>query len=135
ASALLDVSSDRSAYRPRVRSLIAATGSLEPGSTTSSAPNAFARANRCGLISNAITRAPIALANCVPARPTGPWPKIAIVSLPDRFIRRNALYAVPEPQAIAAPAENVNSSGSGTIGLAGTQRYFAWPPCELLPYS
>ena len=29
-------------------------------------------------MSSAITRAPIALANCVPASPTGPWPKIAM---------------------------------------------------------
>ena len=41
-------------------------------------------------MSSAITRAPIALANCVPARPTGPWPKIAMVSLPEMFIRRSA---------------------------------------------
>src|ERR1700722_15258411 len=135
ASGLLDVSNVQSAKRPCVRSLIAATGSLEPGSTTSSAPKSFARCNRCGLMSSAITRAPIALANCVPASPTGPWPKIASVSFPDSRIRRSALYAVPEPQAIAAPAENDNSSGNGTIVLAGTHRYCACPPCELLPYT
>ena len=84
-------------------------------------------------MSSAITRAPIALANCVPASPTGPWPKIAIVSLPESRIRRSALYAVPEPHEIAAPAEKVSSSASGTSVFAGTLRYFACPPCELLP--
>src|SRR4051812_14609274 len=44
-----------------------------------------ARSSRCALMSSAITRAPIALAYCVAASPTGPWPKIASVSLPDRF--------------------------------------------------
>ena len=67
-----------------------AIASLEPGLTTSSAPNSFARASRSGLISSAITRAPITLASWVADRPTGPWPKMAIVSLPDRFSRRNA---------------------------------------------
>jgi hypothetical protein len=70
--------------------LIAATGSFEPGLTSSSAPNSRARSSRCGLVSSAITRAPIALANCVPAKPTGPWPKMAIVSRPERFMRRSA---------------------------------------------
>jgi hypothetical protein len=64
---------------------------LEPGLTTSSAPNALARCSRGGLMSSAITFAPIALAYCVAANPTGPWPKIAMVSLPERFMRRNAL--------------------------------------------
>jgi hypothetical protein len=40
---------------------------------------------------------------------------------------------VPEPQAIAAPAVNVSSSGSGTSVLAGTFKYCAWPPWALLP--
>jgi hypothetical protein len=31
-------------------------------------------------MSNAMTRAPIAAANWVPLRPTGPWPKIAMVA-------------------------------------------------------
>ena len=78
--------------------------------------------------------APMALANWVAARPTGPWPKIAIVSRPV-FIRRSAPYAVPDPQAIAAPAEKLSSSRSGTIVSAGTAMYFACPPWALLPYT
>ena len=38
----------------------------------------------------AITRAPMATTSCVADRPTGPWPKIAIVSSPCRDNRRSA---------------------------------------------
>ncbi len=48
ASRLLDVSSVRSAYLPAVGSLIAATGSFEPGLTSSSAPNSRARSAAAG---------------------------------------------------------------------------------------
>jgi hypothetical protein len=70
--------------------LIAPTGSFECGLTVSAAPNSLARASRLELTSSAITRAPIAAASCVADSPTGPWPKIAIVSWPDKRMRRNA---------------------------------------------
>ena len=76
--------------RPPVRSLMAATGSLLPGSTISSAPSPFASSRRSATVSRAMTRAPMAFANWVALRPTGPWPKIAMVSEPVRFTRLRA---------------------------------------------
>src|ERR1700693_3349410 len=61
-----------------------------------------------------MTRAPIATANCVADNPTGPCPKIAIVSRPERPTRRSAPYAVPVPHEIAAPVSNDRPSGRGT---------------------
>ena len=43
----------------------------------------------------AITRAPMTTANCVADKPTGPWPKMAMVSPPWRLIRFSAPQAVP----------------------------------------
>jgi hypothetical protein len=37
-----------------------------------------------------MTRAPIAAASCVADKPTGPWPKIAIVSRAETFSRSSA---------------------------------------------
>ena len=82
-----------------------------------------------------MTFAPISFASWVADSPTGPWPKIAIVSLPERFIRRRAPQAVPVPQEMAAPVSKERSSGSGTSVLAGTHKYLAWPPLALLPYT
>ena len=90
ASGELEVSKAASTPRPPVRSRMAPAGSLVRGSTVSQAPNALARARRSGLTSSAITRAPIAAASWVADRPTGPWPKIAIVSLPDSLARLSA---------------------------------------------
>jgi len=73
-------------------------------------------------MSSAITRAPIAAASCVAESPTGPWPKMAMVSRPEMCIRLSAPKAVPVPQEIAAPASNESASGSGTSVLAGTLR-------------
>jgi hypothetical protein len=61
----------------------------------------FARLRRPGSISNAMTRAPIAAANWVPLRPTAPWPKIAMVSLPRNPRRSKPPQAVPVPHETA----------------------------------
>ena len=54
--------------------------------------------------STAMTYAPLAAPNIVALRPTGPWPKTARVSLPVTESRLSAWYAVPVPQAQAAPS-------------------------------
>src|SRR5256885_2059739 len=53
---------------------------------------------------------------------TGPGPNTASVSPPAMRMRRNAPYAVPVPQATAAPSAKESSSGSGTSVRAGTFR-------------
>jgi hypothetical protein len=62
----------------------------------------------------------MAAASCVADRPTGPWPTIATVSRPERFMRRSAPNAVPVPHEMAAPVAKLSSSGSGTSVCAGT---------------
>lgn len=98
---------------------MAATGSVSIGLITASAPNSLARARRAGLTSSAITRAPRAEASWVADRPTGPWPKIAMVWSPVSSRRFNAPQAVPVPQEMAAPVSNDSSSGSCTSVFAG----------------
>ena len=71
-------------------------------------------------MSTAITRAPMTTASCVADRPTGPWPKIAIVSPPCRLSRLSAPQAVPVPQEMAAPVTKESASGSGTSVDTGT---------------
>ena len=61
----------------------------------------------------------MALASCVAESPTGPWPKIAMVSSPWSPRRCSAPQAVPVPQEIAAPVSKESSSGSGTRVRAG----------------
>src|SRR5438552_3340968 len=58
-------------------------------------------------MSMAMTRAPMATANCVADKPTGPWPKMAIVSPPCKLIRFKAPHAVPVPQETAAHARGL----------------------------
>jgi hypothetical protein len=65
-----------------VSSLIAETGSFAFAFIISVAPKVFAISRRSDEISSAITFAPIAVASCVADNPTGPCPKIAIVSPP-----------------------------------------------------
>ena len=84
-------------------------------------------------MSSAMTRAPMALASCVAASPTGPWPKIAMVSSPWRPKRCSAPQAVPVPQEIAAPVSKESSSGSGTRVRAGHFMKAAWAPCPVTP--
>ena len=72
-------------------------------------------------------------ASCVADRPTGPWPKMAIVSPPCRVIRFSAPQAVPVPHEIAAPVTKESASGSGTSVDTGTFMYFACPPCPPEP--
>ena len=100
---------------------------------TSCAPNAWASLRRSGATSTAITRAPMTSASCVADRPTGPWPKMAIVSPPCRVIRFSAPQAVPVPHEIAAPVTKESASGSGTSVDTGTFMYFACPPCPPEP--
>jgi hypothetical protein len=76
----------------------------------------------------AMTRAPISTASCVADSPTGPWPKMAIVSPPCSSTRRSAPQAVPVPQEMAAPVTKESESGSGTSVDTGTFMYFAWAP-------
>ena len=59
-------------------------------SITSSAPKALAIRLRSGDTSRAITRAPMATASCVAESPTGPCPKMAMVSPPCRPTRLRA---------------------------------------------
>ena len=69
--------------RPSVSSRMASsTESTSPGFTACHAPNCRERSNRDAEMSSAMTRAPIALASWVAASPTGPCPKIAMVSSP-----------------------------------------------------
>ena len=84
-------------------------------------------------MSMAMTRAPMTTASCVADRPTGPWPKMAIVSPPCRLTRFSAPQAVPVPQEIAAPVTKESESGSGTSVDTGTFMYLAWPPCPPEP--
>ena len=84
-------------------------------------------------MSMAMTRAPMATANCVADNPTGPWPKMAIVSPPLRLSRFRAPQAVPVPQEIAAPVTKERESGSGTKVDTGTFMYLACPPCPPEP--
>jgi hypothetical protein len=72
-----------------------------------------------------MTRAPITTASCVAESPTGPWPKIAMVSPPARFTRFSAPHAVPVPHEMAAPVTNESASGSGTSVDTGTFMYRA----------
>ena len=81
--------------------------------------SAITNAARSAPTSTASTRAPIARASWVALKPTGPWPKMAMVSRPERFNRRNAPKAVPVPQEMAAPVSKESSSGSGTTVKAG----------------
>src|SRR6516225_6335920 len=69
---------------------IASTGLLERASITSFAPNSRASLRRSGEMSSAMTRAPMATASCVAESPTGPWPKMAMISPPCRLSRFNA---------------------------------------------
>ena len=82
-----------------------------------------------------MTRAPMATANCVADKPTGPCPKMAIVSPPCRLIRFSAPHAVPVPHETAAPVTKESESGSGTSVETGTFMYFACPPCPPEPYT
>src|SRR6266850_2040685 len=90
ADAALLHSSERSTPAPFVFSRMFFKTSSREASTTSLAPNCFASAMRSGLVSTAMTRAPIALPRMVADRPTGPWPKTASVSPPASFIRLSA---------------------------------------------
>src|SRR5215470_8508066 len=128
ASGAEEASSVLCAPSPCVSSAIAATMSCAAGSITSAAPNCRASLRRSGAMSTAMTRAPISTASCVAERPTGPWPKMAIVSPPCSAIRRSAPQAVPVPQEMAAPVTKESESGSGTSVDTGTFMYFAWPP-------
>src|SRR5262249_4126164 len=83
----------------------------------------------------AITRAPIAAPSIVALSPTGPCPNTASVSRPDTSSRFSAPYAVPVPQATAAPSSNVSSSGTGTFGRARTLLYSACAPSPVAPYA
>src|SRR5262249_11313379 len=74
-----------------------------------------------GAMSMAMTHAPISTASCVADRPTGPWPKMAIVSPPCSWTRRSAPQAVPVPQEMAAPVMKESGAGSGTSVDTGTQ--------------
>ncbi len=85
-----EVSSEHDTPRPPVNAWMAATGSPPPATIVCVAPNAVARVALAALVSTAITRAPIAAASCVADSPTGPWPKIAMVSRADRFMRASA---------------------------------------------
>jgi hypothetical protein len=118
---------------PCVKSRMAATMSPALGSITSWAPNAWASLRRSGAMSMAMTRAPISTASCVADKPTGPWPKTAIVSPPWRLIRFSAPQAVPVPQEMAAPVTNESGAGSGTSVDTGTFMYLACPPCPPEP--
>jgi hypothetical protein len=111
-----------------VSSRIAATTSFVLPSITTCAPNSCASLRRSDEVSMAMTRAPIATANCVADKPTGPWPKIAMVSPPCKLIRFKAPHAVPVPHETAAPVTNESESGSGTSVETGTFMYFACPP-------
>src|SRR5215218_6577081 len=103
-----EASSDRSAPSPPVRSRMACTGSATAaGSIVLAAPNSVARARRSGLVSSAMTRAPKALASCVAASPTGPWPKIAMVSSPW------------SPRRCSAPPGGAGAAGDRRAGLEG----------------
>src|SRR6202040_2082634 len=84
--------------------------------------NALARSSRCGLMSSAITLAPIALAYCVAASPTGPWPKIAMMSLPERFIRQR-------DQRIGGDLEILRVAAMGIVAIDLDRHLLA----ELLP--
>ena len=69
--------------RPWVSSRTASpTDSTSAGSTVAQAPKATERSSLSAEMSSAMTRAPNADASWVDARPTGPWPKIAIGSAP-----------------------------------------------------
>ena len=135
ASGAEEASSVLWAPSPWVRSRIAATMSPDPGSSTSWAPNSRASPRRSGAMSMAMTRAPIITASCVADRPTGPWPKTAIVSPPCRLSLFRAPHAVPVPHEIAAPVTKESESGSGTSVDTGTFMYRAWPPCPPEPYT
>ena len=71
-------------------------------------------------ISTAMTLAPMVAANCAALKPTGPWPKTAMVSMPEMPRRFRAWKAVPVPQAQAAPSSKLRASGSATQVEAGT---------------
>ena len=98
------------------------TGSSFEESITASAPKSLASFRRSAEVSTAITRAPIAAPSTVAERPTGPWPNTASVSPPAMRMRRSAPYAVPVPQATAAPSAKDSSSGKGTRVRTGTFR-------------
>src|SRR5262245_56669857 len=99
------------------------------GSITSCAPNSCARLRRSAEMSTAMTRAPITMTSCVADNPTGPWPKMAIVSPPCRLSRFSAPHAVPVPHEIAAPVTKESESGRGTSVPTGTFMYLACAPC------
>ena len=104
---------------------------VRPRARSPRARRTRARASqRSGDTSSAITRAPIATASCVADKPTGPWPKIAIVSPPCRLRRRSA------------PIGRAGAAGDRRAGLEGKrvgQRHerrtgtFMYRACAPLP--
>ena len=80
-----------------------------------------------------MTRAPKAFASIVQLKPTGPCPKIAMVSSADSATLLIAAKAVPVPQAMAAPVLKDSESGSLMRVCAGTFMKSACPPSAFSP--
>ena len=84
--------------------LTAAPISPAVGSSVVAAPSSEARRRRLSTGSMPITSAPIAIANCVASRPTGPRPETAMRSRPPAPRRTSGAKAVPPWQARMLPS-------------------------------